>query len=361
MRSDSTRAIRGSVLFCILDWGLGHATRCIPIIHAWEKRGFRVDIATDGRAYDLLKKEFPQHRFFKTPSYKVTYPFKSMRWNIFFQWPRIAQTISREHRWLKSHLRSHQYNVVVSDNRYGCFSKKDYSIMITHQVRPLTNGKVTDHIARWVSTLFLKRFDAVWIPDDEQVRLTGTLSKPVPAHGKFIGWVSRMQPNNSELTEEGLVVLSGPEPQRSYFEKKIRKQIHQENLRCRLVRGVPEGSEEWRQEDGLQVCDFLTSQDLEGALNQAAWVLSRSGYTSLMDYAVLGKAALMVPTPGQYEQEYLAETATMDHWVFTTEKKLNLSQQLPLLQKHKAKPYENKDLALAMDDVLGKLGFELGN
>jgi hypothetical protein len=324
MRSASTKD-----LFCPLNWGLGHATRTIPLIKEALAKGHEVHIASDGLAGKLLQAEFPQCKYFEIPGYGVSYPFKSMRWNIIFQWPGILWAIWRERQWIKKKMEDEGYDRIISDNRYGCWHSEAENIIITHQINPPTNAWLTDKVATLISRWFLRPYQEVWIPDDDKLRITGKMTANAPKHARFIGFLSRMKKVDMKKKDGVLMVLSGPEPQRTYFEKQLISQIEPLAIPFKLVRGVTDGTMGWRSlgKHG-QVTDFLTHQELEKELAQAEVVIGRSGYTSIMDYIETGVKAIMVPTPGQYEQEYLAETIKMPQFIFRKEEGLDLGREL---------------------------------
>lgn len=320
------------VLFCILDWGLGHATRSMPIIHHLIDMGYQVTLASDGRAQRLLKEEFPRLTHTSLIGYQVRYPFKSMIANVALQWPRISYAMLREHLQVSRILKDKTFDLIISDNRYGCFDRSVPSVLITHQINPPVAFNWMEWVASKVSRRLLKNFTEVWIPDDTSYGpLNGKLVASPPAHAKFIGFLSRLKrssPNDTCAKINILAVLSGPEPARSRFEKKVVTQLKDLNLSYKIVRGLPEGTEEWRPHRSHgQIVDFLTSDALEKEMCCADVIISRSGYTSLMDYIILGVRAIVVPTPGQYEQEYLAENLPSNsNFRYQKEKNFNIKE-----------------------------------
>lgn len=300
------------VLIAPLDWGLGHATRCIPIIRELLKRQCCVVIAGSGDSLALLQNEFPQLTFFILSAYAPVYSrTQSMILKILSQVPKFLRTINREHQQIETLIVQHQIDFIISDNRYGCWSSKVPSVFITHQLNILMpqGAQWLQPVISYFNKRLLKKFSRCWIPDyaEDELRLSGKLSDhnrgaidPVT----YIGPLSRFSPiNNAETRYDLVCVLSGPEPQRSIFEEKIRKQLRNSGLKYMVIRGVL--SDHGFKSEGEE--GFLNTNGLETVISQSSIVIARSGYSTIMDLAVLGKRGILVPTPGQTEQEYLAD------------------------------------------------------
>jgi uncharacterized protein (TIGR00661 family) len=301
-----------TILITPLDWGLGHATRCIPIIHELLKRGCRVLIAGSGDSLLLLKNEFPDLTFFTLSAYNPLYSRShNMVWKIVSQIPKFIEVIRKEHQQIQALVEKHKIDFIISDNRYGCWSAKIPSVFMTHQLNILMPAGLTwiEPLVRQVNKRLIKKFSTCWIPDyaEEASSLSGKLSQHKGApfhHFTHIGPLSRFrQANNAEDKYDLLCVFSGPEPQRNMFEGKVREQLRSSGLRYFVVRGLyaPTNSCE---ENGVE---FLDSEGLQTVISQSSMVIARSGYSTIMDLAVLGKKGILVPTPGQTEQEYLAD------------------------------------------------------
>jgi len=305
------------ILIAPLNWGLGHATRCIPIIEEIIRLGHEPIIATDGRAFDLLQSEFPGLQIIRLPGYNPVYPKNgNMFLKMGFQVPKFLFTIAREHYQLKKIIHNYSIDAIISDNRYGCWSKKIKSVLITHQIYiKMPAGMKWMQLAfNLPNHFFIKQYHACWVPDEEgEMNLSGTLSHgAMPANVRYIGLLSRFHlihaEENSEHTGYDLLaLLSGPEPQRTILEKEIIKQSTISKIRTLIVQGVTEGSNRERLNEFVEMVSHLKSRELGQAVSRAKAVICRSGYTSLMDLIVLQKKAIIIPTPGQTEQEYLAE------------------------------------------------------
>ncbi|MDX1685226.1 MAG: hypothetical protein R3275_08310 [Saprospiraceae bacterium] len=346
------------VVVCILNWGLGHATRCIPVINRLREKGKKVILASDGRASQLLKKEFSDVDLIELQSYSVNYPFRSMILNLMYQWPGIVYAMIREHFQVRRIVREHAPSLIISDNRYGCFHSSAYNVCITHQINPPTRTILFDFLGRLISRLLLKNFQRVWIPDDPAFGpLNGKMVSSPPSHSRFIGFISRFQNlyQKQSPVADILAVLSGPEPARTRFEKKIIRQLEDSGLTYKLVRGKTEGQSVWKDigKNG-RATDYLTSDQLLRELLSVRMVVSRSGFSSLMDYLRLGVGALVIPTPGQYEQEYLIERLPEDGYLMgQSEKDMDVLSAYDQLKAVRAiMPYRSdllsKELAITL-------------
>jgi uncharacterized protein (TIGR00661 family) len=300
------------VLVAPLDWGLGHATRCIPIIQELQLNGWEVVIASSGDALTLLKGEFPHLTFFELPSYRATY---SMRFplmvKVFFQLPKFLKVIKKEHFELERVVDEQQINLVISDNRFGCWTKRAHTIFITHQVNiqmPFTL-KWIQGIVNYFNHQLIIKFNQCWVPDFPESRLTEKLTEPGKLPLKFIGMLSRFRKTaTSESFEyDYLALVSGPEPQRTIFERKVKLIFSELKGRKILIRGLPGKDEEIVKLSEWDEAKHLSAEKLQPIIEKSALVICRSGYSTVMDLAALGKKALFIPTPGQTEQEYLSE------------------------------------------------------
>lgn len=298
------------VLVAPLDWGLGHATRCIPIVRELLTRNCEVYLAGSGPSSILLRNEFPQLSFFSLPGYHPIYPASgSMVWKMAWQIPKFMRVISHEHREIEAIVRAHRIDLVISDNRFGCWSAQIPSVFITHQ-RTVLLPAGFKWLEAWVNSLnesLIKKFSCCWIPDrPEPFSLAGKLaaSRGQTYPIRRIGNLSRFGvPSSQPGRYDVLCVLSGPEPQRSIFEEMLLPQLRNSGLTYLLVRGLIEGATPLVD---VNCVDFLSGVELQQVIEQSACVISRSGYSTVMDLAKLGKMAIFVPTPGQTEQEYLA-------------------------------------------------------
>tara|TARA_R110002049_G_scaffold37208_1_gene117461 strand:+ start:26939 stop:27994 length:1056 start_codon:yes stop_codon:yes gene_type:complete len=301
------------ILVAPLNWGLGHATRCIPIIKALTKNGFEPVIASDGVALTLLQKEFPMLSYIELPAYNVTYAknAKHFKLKLLKDSPKLLKAIHSEKKITKLIVETHNIQGIISDNRLGVHSKKVPSVFITHQLNVLS-GNTT-----WLSTKMhqkiIKKFDACWVPDvKDEPNLSGKLGHPdtFETPTDYIGPLSRFEPKPLKTKHGLMVLLSGPEPQRTLLEEKLLTELKDYPKKVVFVKGFMEKEQTIQIMGNLSIYNFMTSELLEKTINESELVISRSGYTTVMDLAKLNKKAFFIPTPGQYEQEYLAKRLT---------------------------------------------------
>lgn len=318
-------------LLCILDWGLGHASRSLALAQALEAAGETTFLASSGRALHFLKAESPGENIYQLPAYDVTYPTRFMPLNVALQLPRWVRTIWRERRCMERLINELDIDRIISDNRFGCYHPDVPSVFLTHQLHPIThNGLVS-----WTYRNYLQRFDEFWVPDYAQPaqRISGKLSTTTGYQNvSFIGPLSRLVPAGqrkrgapADPTDQPLplamkdvppglrllALLSGPEPMRTQLEAIIMNQLNNIPGPHVLVRGIPGGSLPLpcQKPANLTVVDFADAPLLTQLLPAAQHIICRSGYSSLMDiHAVTeGDKLILVPTPGQTEQIYLAK------------------------------------------------------
>lgn len=315
------------VLIAPLDWGLGHATRCIPIIKELVNQRCEIVIAASGGQKVLLQAEFPDVTFVELPGYDIKFgrDRRGTILRLIGSIPKILIRIKREKAWLKAFLRHESLDLVISDNRYGLALPGIICVFVTHQLLIKTPfGQQADRLLQRMNYRFIRRFSWCWVPDVRNGGgLAGELSHPVkmpPIPTRYIGWLSRFGEEPAERSAENngdhvLALLSGPEPQRTLLEMQILSQAPACPCRMILVRGLPEGGNPLRGvPEGMVVHDHLPAAELERVIRRAAIVIARPGYSTLMDLARLGKRAVLVPTPGQTEQEYLGKRLADMGW-----------------------------------------------
>jgi UDP-N-acetylglucosamine transferase subunit ALG13 len=313
------------VLLSPLDWGLGHTTRCIPIIRELVQQGCNVIIACNSTQKALLIGEFPQLAYVHLSGYNLKYGKK--RWGtlvrLIFQTPKILIKVNNENTWLNIFLKSQRVDLLISDNRFGLYAPGVRSVFITHQLYIKTGlGKLTDRFVQWLNYRRIQRFSTCWVPDYKgSPTLAGILSNPgkLPAVPiQYIGGLSRLNAC-SEVTEaiNLLIILSGPEPQRTIFENLLRRALKQQPGKFVLVRGLPGESKAVQEENDLIVYNHAPAALLNQLICSSELVISRSGYTTVMDLLKLGKKSILVPTPGQAEQEYVAAHLYKEQLAYT--------------------------------------------
>ncbi len=311
------------VLVAPLNWGLGHATRSIPIIRALLGRGTRVLLASDGEALSLLHNEFPELKCIELPGYRPHYSERnSVATALAGQLPKFYSSVKKEHEQLARIVRDERVDAVISDNRYGAWSDAVPCALVIHQLNLIMPAGL-----KWIGPLvnafhrrMINRFDQVWVPDRADSMLSGRLSSiRRTKHTQFIGPLSRFKAMSDEPgCYELVAVLSGPEPQRSILEKILMDQLSACQLRSLVVRGVADSKPGGYQKiNGIEVVDFLDTDGLHAVMSGAKVIVARPGYSTLMDLARIGKKAILIPTPGQTEQEYLGKLAMDNGYALT--------------------------------------------
>ncbi len=298
-----------NILVTPLNWGIGHATRCIPIINKLIELDFNPIIASDGEALQLLQKEFPKLKSLALPSYNIKYPKNGnlIKWKLIFDAPRILKTIKKETEIVQELIQSENLSGIISDNRFGVRSDKVPSVFITHQLNVLSGS--TTFLSSKIHQKLINKFDECWIPDvnsEESLAKKLSLSDTVK-NQKFIGFLSRFKKNNLDVKYDLLVLLSGIEPLRSQLENKLLSELKNYKGKVLFVRGVIEKEQKSSEKNNIKFYNYLLSHELEIAINESILIIARSGYSTIMDLAVLSKKAFFIPTKGQYEQVYLAK------------------------------------------------------
>ena len=331
------------VLVAPLDWGLGHATRCVPVIREFLNQGAEVELAVVRSNARLLRGFFPNLRQRMAPSYNIVYPKHGYNMGLWLlkNGAHLNKVIRFERRYADEMVDRFHYDVLVSDNRFGFYSRKSKSVYMTHQRRiafpPLLSS--FEQLGMFWHASVMKHFDEVWVPDiPDFPGYAGSLShvrkSPVPV--RFVGALSRFDLISVSPAEGAAAdscvpyrfvsVVSGVEPARSRFETLLRQILEKVPGRHAVILGKPSlGVKSWTEGN----IDFFTHLDdarFASVVKAAEWVVSRGGYSTVMDMAVLGAKCIFVPTPGQYEQVVLGRdlacegfATTIDESRFTTE------------------------------------------
>ncbi len=323
-----------SILLTALNWGIGHAARCVPLIQAIISEGANLTIASDGKAKAFLQKEFPTLDILEMPTNEIRYGKRGVAAALLPQLPAFFKQINADQKWVQDLVSRKGIDLIISDNRYGCYHDQVPSVLITHQLNiqaPKLAKPMIDKVLRsWVNN-----FNEIWVPDVES-GLAGILTDnnlDIPV--RFLGPLSRFENNTSKkkvetLENQLLVLLSGPEPQRSILEEKIWSQLEKINIPVVFVRGT---NTVFEQTDlsHVDVFDLLTANDLKPFLEKSKYIICRSGYSTLMDLAQFSCQALLIPTPGQSEQEYLAKYCEAKNWsVNQPQHKFNIDKFIKL-------------------------------
>ncbi len=311
------------ILIAPLNWGLGHATRCIPLIRQYMANGDEVVLGGDGDSLLLLHRTFPELRIINLPSLKLCYDEDAKQRKFYWRSiPVLLRSAIADYYYLRQALAIERFDLVISDNRFGFFSRDVRCVYITHQLYPILPKRLFlfQPLVRWLHARVYNRYDEVWVPDyeDTKYNLSGALSHGghFDERAKYIGPLSRFSLCTAEEgqtrfnhTYSIVAILSGLEPQRTIFEQQILNRFSMSNDSLLLVRGKVSEPQTTIQKSNITIVPNLTDLEMMIAITNAQKIIARSGYSTIMDLEVLGvlSKAELHPTPGQSEQEYLAQ------------------------------------------------------
>lgn len=300
------------ILFSVLNWGLGHATRSIPVISELLNRDFKVTIASDGLPLLLLKETFQHANFLELPGLEIKY---SKNKN---QLLAIGQSAAKNPSWflkerkvLKEFLAQNKVDGIISDNRPTAFSKVIPSVYITHQLQ--VKAGIYGSVASFGHRSFFKNYNQIWVPDFEENTLAGDLSKKVSGSNiHYIGALSDLTLRKTVPKFDLGIILSGPEPQRTILEEILLDELISTDFKIKLIRGTTEPLQKKIKPD-WEIIDLANRKFIQELYNNSTVLIARSGYSTLMDLYTLPKPAILIPTPNQPEQEYLASLPYHQH------------------------------------------------
>ena len=338
---------------------MGHATRCIPIVkQLLVLENIEVIFAGEKSTLEILLSEFPMAKTFPLSGYKIKYyKYFSVSISIMLQIPKIIWAIVSEHFWLKKFINREGIDLVISDNRYGLFSKLVPTVFITHQVfisSPIFS-KIINRLNHW----FIKKYTQCWIPDFEgDFNLSGKLShgKNLPNNCIYIDPVSRFLSSGNAILPvfDIAAIVSGPEGERTRFENYLIKLFDQTTRRIVFFRGV-ENNKTQLKHGNIHFYNNCSAEKMNKVLMQSKIVISRSGYTTVMDLYFLGKPAILFATIGQYEQEYLA-TYLFEKKQFYTTNSNNINLEAALVEMQNYKPTKKASRAICASLAIELLG-----
>jgi len=352
------------ILIAPLDWGMGHTTRCIPIIAHMLSQGHHITFAGNEWQCHFINKTFTHIETINLEGYNVSYSKRGsgFLFSILLQVPGLLKTIAAEHNWLLQRAADKKYDLIISDNRYGLWHPEIPSVILTHQLELITGmGNGTDRLFQQLHYKYLGRFKEIWVPDTASyMNLSGRLGHPkkLPPLTKYIGPLSQFYTNQTEerineSTNQLLVLLSGPEPQRTLLSVMLWEQVKTYTGKVVFVEGsnaidartdIPEHVRYYKQ---------LNRADLLPLLQEAAVVICRSGYSSIMDLVALNKKAILIPTSGQTEQEYLASYLQEAGMFYSMKQKdFDLQKVLGIIQTFPFKQFTSDDAFASYKNVL---------
>lgn len=342
MYSDNPPPSQKRILYAVLNWGLGHAVHSVPMIRSLSKNN-EVILAATGRALAFLKDEFPHLQSINLPDYTIQYASKQrlLVVRLILQVPAMLVSLLREHWQTEKIVRERDIDLIFSDNRYGVYSRNVPSFFITHQLRFKLPARLRkfEVISEWFNRWYFRKYSGVLVLDEAgKENMAGDLahSGKICRHPKltYIGLWSTVHKENVPQDIDVLAVISGPEPHRGIFGKKVIEQMKNMPGNKVVILGKPEDTEKDYSYPGLQVYSFKNRKEVNDLLNRAKIVVCRSGYSSTTDLVSLKKPALMVPTPGQTEQEYQAEYyRDKGYFYMVSQEEMNLSVDLKTAKK----------------------------
>lgn len=332
------------IIYGICSWGLGHATRSLPIIRKLIEEGNHITIISHGHSLRFLQKELGDDRirYFDVKDYPIpiaetkgAFVAKTMLY-----WPKFMSRMHRGLRFVTKLLEKERIDVIISDGRYDIYSRRVPSFLINHQVRILNpfHMKIFEFGSEIYNLFFLKdRFVKFLVPDYEKDDLSGKLSHNLKLIRKnklaYIGVLSDFKKKSFKKDIDYLISLTGPEPQRSILEKILLSQVEELDGKIAVTLGRPDKSLA-EKKGNMEIYSIVDKKKREELLNRAKMIISRSGYSTIMDLAVVKTKALLIPTPGQVEQEYLARYhMKRGNFYYVEQDRINLVEDIKKAEK----------------------------
>ncbi len=333
----------GRVYYTVLNMGLGHAARSTPIIKKFVRQNWQVLIGSNGRALQFLRREFPGLDFVVTPDYGITYTQSNwLLLKLLLQTPAILQKIHAEHQFTDRVVKTFSPDIIFGDHCYGAYHAHVPSFFISHQIYFAVPRRFQAFrsIPAQFNLLFHRKFNRILIPDqqdNETGLLSGSLSqvKKYDVKYDYIGILSSLKKTAEAADIDILFSISGPEPQRTIFEKIILTQVEDIPGKKVVLLGKSEESKLVDSKEDCVIYTHLPRMEIQKLYNRAKLIVSRPGYSTLMELAELGKKALFIPTPGQTEQLYLAGYVRKKGWFYSVrQKELRLTQTIAGAEKY---------------------------
>jgi UDP-N-acetylglucosamine transferase subunit ALG13 len=358
-----------NILVCPLEWGLGHAGRMIPLIKKLQERQNNIFIGAGREHQSFFRNELHGVTYVDFQGFKPGYSrFLPQYIVLLLKTPDLFCHIISEHLRLKRIIQDNEIDIVISDNRFGLWNSKIKSVYVTHQlVIPLPEKlKFLEWIGVLFHRFFIRKYSLCFIPDlPGELNMSGRLTHNVklPENSRFIGILSRFA--NSVSSQENktgfphnTLILSGPEPQRGIFREKIVEIMKQRETPIVVLEGKPDYPAEVTRKGNIISYNHLPPDEMQKIISESESIVARSGYTSIMELISLNCSALLVPTPGQTEQEYLARYLSAKGWFATvSQKDLNVRLALPAkktLWKDEIIDESRKLLEKALDELLNQ-------
>jgi UDP-N-acetylglucosamine transferase subunit ALG13 len=358
-----------NILICPLEWGLGHAGRMIPLAQKLQQRQNNIFIGAGKEHQSLFRNELPELTFIDFKGFKPGYSrFLPQYIALLLKTPVLFYHILAEHFMLKRIIRDHKIDIVISDNRFGLWNRKIKSVYVTHQLLIPLPEKL--RFFEWIGVIFqrffIRKYSLCFIPDlPGELNVSGRLTHNVrlPENARFIGILSRFVNSVSSHEKKpgfshNTLILSGPEPQRGIFRQKIVEILKHLEPPTVVLEGNPGSPVDVSMKGNIISYSHLPSNEMQKIISESKFIAARSGYTSIMELISLNCSALLVPTPGQTEQEYLAGYMSDKGWFVTVSQK-NIKIDLPFPAKKASWTGEIVDesrrlLEKALDELLNQ-------
>ncbi len=310
-----------SVFIAMLNMGLGHATRTLPIIRYFQENDWNVFLGSSGRSLTFLTEEFPALPVIELPDYDLHYSAKGVQISrLLTRLPALMKRISEENKITGRLVNAQNIRMIISDQRYGCYWGNIPSFFITHQVRFIAPRPLRpfEFLGAWFNGLYHRKYSGIIIPDrwqNGEGLLSGRLSHPASGiNYLYCGILSSISPQQVDEDIDFFFSVSGPEPQRTVFERKLRLQIDLLPGKKVMALGKPESREIEKPHPDVTIYHHLSRPMMQKMMNRSRFLITRPGYSTVMELAELQKRALFIPTPGQTEQQYLAERLAEFGW-----------------------------------------------
>ena len=342
---------KGKVLVAVLNWGLGHATRCIPVIRSLQQQNFQPVIASDGKALSFLKNEFPELVSYELKPLHITYgsrsafnfPYlmvKSLFWNV--QLKKDAALVHSIHK-------NEGLTGIISDGRPYAYHRDVPSAYITHQLQ--VKSSIFSELSTVIHRQLIRRFDECWVPDIAPPHnICGPMSqwKNADIALRYIGFPSDLTVQKRTSEYDHAAIIAGAEPERTTLEKRLIACFRELAGKNIILAGSKERSSE-KISDNLELIGMASRAEVEQVISQSDTLVVRGGYSTIMDLIKLQRTALLVPTPGQTEQLYLAKHLKRHHYFDRVSQAQLSAERIRQFSKRK---YRSNNVAFT--------GFDLG-
>lgn len=358
-----------NILICPLEWGLGHAARMIPLARKLHEMNNKIFIGSGEKHLSLFRTELPGLSYIRFPGFKPGYSrFLPQYLILLFKTPLLAFHIAREHYRLKKIIKENKIDIIISDNRFGLWNNKVRSVYITHMpLIPLPKSlRFLELIGILLHRIVIKKYSLCFIPDlPGELNVSGRLSHGIklPENVRYIGILSRFSisvdvQHTKPAFRHNTVILSGPEPQRGILKKLLVPILKDQHLQTVILEGNPDKENNITTRENILYYNHLPLPLMKDMITGSESIITRSGYTTIMELISLNCSALLIPTPGQTEQEYLADYLEEKGWFSTvSQRDIRRGISLPSVNATWSDEIIEQSevlLAIALEELLNK-------